>query len=167
MDRELSKEFEQLKGVEAMLTRMQEQTKEQLRLLRSSRHLVDRELYDLDAAIKIDELNRDLRETSLNLSIYQGHNLNSSDLVQAETDLYSQMNMEQSAKRVNDARMLKSYIDTLLTQLYEDSCQQGNAVNESFRRRIDEMKEAKTKLEQRHHEVYLNHLKNLTVAAGL
>lgn len=78
MDRELSKEFEQLKGVEAMLTRMQEQTKEQLRLLRSSRHLVDRELYDLDAAIKIDELNRDLRETSLNLSIYQGHNLNSS-----------------------------------------------------------------------------------------
>lgn len=63
------------------------------------------------------------------------------------------MNMEQSAKRVNDARMLKSYIDTLLTQLYEDCLQQGNAVNDSFRRRIDEMKEAKTKLEHRHHEV--------------
>lgn len=67
--------------------------------------------------------------------------------------MYSQLNMEQSAKRVNDARMLKSYIDKLLTQLYEDCLQQGNAVNESFRRRIDEMKEAKTKLEHRHHEV--------------
>ena len=76
------------------------------------------------------------------------------DVVQAETDMYSQMNMNDCAKRVNDARMLKSYIDTLLNQIYEDCCQQGNAVNESFRRRIDEIKEAKTKLEQRHHEVY-------------
>ncbi|XP_026291601.1 tektin-1 [Frankliniella occidentalis] len=152
VDRELTKEFELLKGVEAMLTRMQEQTKEQIRQLKASRHLIDRELHDLDAAIKIDEANRDLRESSLNLSLYQGNQLHSSDIVQAETDMYSQMNMEQSAKRVNDARMLKSYIDTLLTQLYEDSCQQGNAVNESFRRRIDEIKEAKTKLEQRHHE---------------
>lgn len=75
--------------------------------------------------------------------------------MQAETDLHSQMNMEQSAKRVNDARMLKSYIDTLLTQLYEDCCQQGYAVNEAFRRRIEEMKEAKTKLEHRHHEVLI------------
>lgn len=78
VDRELAKEFELLQGVENMLMRMQEQTKEQLRQLRATRHLIDRELQDLDAAIKIDEMNRDLRETSLNLSIYQGHQLNSS-----------------------------------------------------------------------------------------
>ena len=75
VDRELAKELELLRAVESMITRMQEQTKEQLRQLRATRHLIDRELHDLDAAIKIEEMNRDLRETSLNLSIYQGHNL--------------------------------------------------------------------------------------------
>lgn len=71
-----------------MLTRMQEQTKEQLRQLRATRHLIDRELHDLDAAIKIDEINRDLRETSLNLSIYQGNQLHPSYVVTIRNTLH-------------------------------------------------------------------------------
>lgn len=62
-------------------------------------------------------------------------------------------NFETAAKEKNSGVSLRSYVDTLLKQIIEDLWNQYNIVNEAFRRRIEETKEAKTKLELQHYEV--------------
>lgn len=63
------------------------------------------------------------------------------------------MNIERAAKEINSARQLRSYVDTLLKQVIEDLKDQWHTVNESFRDRIEQVKEAKSKLETQHFEV--------------
>lgn len=72
VDCELRKEREVLEGGISMLERMMEQVKEESRELRAQRYLLDRDLNALEEAIKIDEYNRQLRRTALNLSLYEG-----------------------------------------------------------------------------------------------
>lgn len=70
-----------------------------------------------------------------------------------EWEHFTRENIMRGAKEINSARTMRSYIDTLLTQVTEDLTEQANCVNEAFRRRIEETKEAKTKLEVQHSEV--------------
>lgn len=69
--------------------------------------------------------------------------------------MYTRQNIERAAKEINSARPLRAYVDTLLKQVIEDLSNQYNTVNEAFRRRIEETKEAKTKLEIQHSEVFI------------
>lgn len=61
-----------LYGAEMLLTRTLEQGNEQIRRLRSTIYFMDRDLEDKDNVLKIDEHNLELKETSLNLSMYHG-----------------------------------------------------------------------------------------------
>lgn len=62
-------------------------------------------------------------------------------------------NILAATKEVNSARPLRCYIDTIIKQTINDLIDQKNATDETFRRRIEETKEAKTKLELQHSEV--------------
>lgn len=70
-----------------------------------------------------------------------------------EWELFTRQNIERAAKEINSARPLRAFVDTLLKQVIDDLWNQYNTVNEAFRRRIEETKEAKTKLEIQHSEV--------------
>lgn len=70
-----------------------------------------------------------------------------------EWELFTRQNIERAAKEINSARPLRAFVDTLLKQVIDDLWNQYNTVNEAFRRRIEETKEAKTKLEMQHYEV--------------
>lgn len=76
-----------------------------------------------------------------------------SNITAEEWELFTQQNIERAAKEINSARPLRAYVDTLLKQVIEDLTNQYHAVNEGFRRRIEETKESKTKLELQHSEV--------------
>jgi tektin-1 len=78
------------------------------------------------------------------------------NITREEWDHFSKKFIECAAKDVNNARSLRSYIDMLLKQVTEDLLSQYNVTNESFRRRIQETREAKVKLENEHHEVIYN-----------
>lgn len=71
-----------------------------------------------------------------------------------EWEVFTRQNIERAAKEINSARPLRAYVDTLLKQVFDDLRNQYNVVNDSFRRRIEETKEAKTKLEMQHLEVF-------------
>lgn len=62
-------------------------------------------------------------------------------------------NIINASKEVNSAIPLRCYIDTIIKQAIDDLNDQKNATNEAFRRRIEETREAKTKLELQHAEV--------------
>ena len=63
-------------------------------------------------------------------------------------------NLLSASKELNGARPLRCYIDTILKQIIDDLKSQKIATDNAFRNRIDEIKEAKTRLELQHSEVF-------------
>lgn len=125
-----------------------------MRRLRSTIYFMDRDLEDKGNVHKIDLHNSSLNETSLNLSIYHGFApLDPANITLEEWEQYTRSNIEKAAKEINSARQLRSYVDTLLKQVAEDLQNQYHIVNEAFRKRIEEAKEIKLKLEVQHSEV--------------
>ncbi|XP_069673302.1 tektin-1 [Periplaneta americana] len=153
VESELLKEVETIEGAQSLLRRTLEQTNEQIRLLRSTKYFLDRDNEDKTNALNIDMYCASLQETSLNLSMYHGiAPLDGSNVTKEEWEHFSKQFIERAAREVNNARPLRSYIDTLLKQITEDLLNQYNITNEAFRRRIAETRETKIKLENEHHE---------------
>lgn len=154
VERELLKECEVIMGVENLLVRTLEQTQEQIRRLKASLYYMDHDLEDKENNLRIDRHNLTLRETNMNLSIYHGTSrLDPSTIELNEWEMQTNNNILAATKEVNSARPLRCYIDTIIKQTINDLIDQKNATDETFRRRIEETKEAKTKLELQHSEV--------------
>lgn len=62
-------------------------------------------------------------------------------------------NVVSANKEVNSAKQLRSYIDTIIMQTINNLNRQKDVTNEAFRQRIEQTREAKTKLELQHSEV--------------
>lgn len=72
VEKQLRKECEGIKCADRLMSQTLEHTKEQLRRLKSTVYFIDRDLEDKENNLRIDRHNYTLKETSLNLSIYQG-----------------------------------------------------------------------------------------------
>nr|CAI5860677.1 unnamed protein product [Callosobruchus analis] len=154
VERELKKELRVIEGAQSLLVRALQQANEQVRRLRSTIYFMDRDLEDKGNVLKIDTHNTSLTNTSLNLSIYHGFSpLDPATVTLQEWEKYTRRNIENGAKEINSARQLRSYVDTLLIQVIDDLRAQCHAVNNAFRRRIEELKGAKTKMEVQHAKV--------------
>ncbi|KAB0795166.1 hypothetical protein PPYR_12005 [Photinus pyralis] len=154
VERELLKETEILESAMSLLYRVMEQGNEQLRRLRSTIYFMDRDLEDKDNVLKIDAGNLSINQNSMNLSMYHGFTpLDPSNITAEEWEVFTRQNIARAAKEINSACCLRSYVNTLIGQVMEDLRNQADIVNEAFRRRIDEIKEAKTKLEVNHSEI--------------
>ena len=71
----------------------------------------------------------------------------------AEVARHEELNLQDCAKRVHNARLLRAYIEKLMRQLYDDCRNQKNATDQAFVMNIMEMKDLKKKIEERHKEV--------------
>ncbi|XP_017882422.2 tektin-1 [Ceratina calcarata] len=153
-EKELLKECEVIRGAESLLVRTLEQTQEQIRRLKATLYYMDHELEDKENNIRIDRHNLTLRETGLNLSIYHGASrLDPSTIELNEWEMQTNNNIVAASKEVNSARPLRCYIDRIIKQAVDDLTEQKHATDEAFRKRIEETKEAKTKLELQHSEI--------------
>ncbi|XP_054008593.1 tektin-1 [Hylaeus anthracinus] len=154
VDRELLKECEVIKGVENLLVRVLEQTQEQIRRLKATLYYMDHDLEDKENNLRIDRHNLTLKETGMNLSIYHGTSrLDLSTIELNEWEMQTNNNIDAASKEINSARPMRCYIDTIIKQSIDDLNDQKNATDNAFIRRIDETKEAKTKLELQHSEI--------------
>lgn len=70
-----------------------------------------------------------------------------------EWELQTNSNVVDANKQVNSAKQLRCYIDMIIKQTVDDLIRQKNITNEAFRQRIEQTREAKTKLELQHSEV--------------
>ncbi|KAL3268278.1 hypothetical protein HHI36_007400 [Cryptolaemus montrouzieri] len=154
VERELIKERQVLQEVVSLLTRTAEQAQEQIRRLRSTTYLMDRDLEAKENAEKIDKHNLLLRETSLNLSMYHGFTqLDCSNITKEEWELFTEKSIADASKEINCARQFRCYVDTILNQACKDLLNQYNLVQAAFNRRIAETKDVKMKLEVHHAEI--------------
>ncbi|KAF7402898.1 hypothetical protein HZH66_005165 [Vespula vulgaris] len=151
---ELLKECDVIKGAEILLTRILEQTQEQIRRLKATLYYMDHDLEDKENNLRIDKHNLTLKETSLNLSLYHGTaRLDPSVITLNEWEMQTNKNITAASKEMNSARPMRVYIDTMIKQTIDDLNSQKNATDEAFRKRIEETKEIKTKLEVQHSEI--------------
>ncbi|XP_049878432.1 tektin-1 [Pectinophora gossypiella] len=149
----LQQEVNTILGGQSLLTRVLEQLNEQMRRLRSTRYLLDRDLQYKQAAIDIDKGNLSLKHTDLCLSIYEGYaNLDPANISADEYNAYSAKNIQLAAREVTSARPIRIYVDTLLKQVIDDLWAAYRKCNHEFQERIEDTKRAKAKLEDMHRE---------------
>lgn len=151
VDKELRIELEINRNSIVHLEKVFSEIAEQIRRLRASIYLLDRDLLNKEKSLKIDQNNLILRENLIELQIYEGKNsldpFNSTD---PEWIKETQRNIEGTVKEINLAKSLRSYIDIILKQIVEDLENQVQRTNEAFRNRISEMRYMKVKLEGLH-----------------
>ncbi|KAF5308335.1 hypothetical protein FQR65_LT06226 [Abscondita terminalis] len=154
VERELKKECEMIESGQNLLRRTLEQANEQVRRLRATTYLMDRDLEDKSNVLKIDGQNLTINENSFNLSTYHGFApLDPANVTAEEWEAFTMGNILKCGQEISSARSLRVYTDILLKQVMEDLTSQYHTVNDAFRRRIEETKEAKAKLEANHSEI--------------
>lgn len=149
----LQQEITTILGGQSLLKRTLEQLNEQMRRLRATRYLLDRDLQYKQGAIDIDKSSLSLKPTDLCLSVYEGYsNLDPANISADEYNAYSGKNIQLAAREVTSARPIRILVDTILKQVIDDLWAAYNKCNHEFRERITDTKLAKAKLEDMHRE---------------
>ncbi|KXJ69483.1 tektin-1 [Aedes albopictus] len=151
--RELRKELDVMNGAIELLHKLMEQGVEQLRRLRATIYLLDRDLSNKEKSIQIDEKNVELRHNQMGMKVYDGTvPLDPYNNTDPEWIEVTNTNIENTAKEINSAQTLRSYIDQVLKQAAEDIRHQVGRTNAAFCKRIAEVRYTKIKLENVHKE---------------
>ncbi|NXE65950.1 TEKT1 protein, partial [Calcarius ornatus] len=148
VEQQLLKEVEVLQGIIALLGRTLEQTNEQIRRNRSAKYDLDMDLKDKFTALTIDDYCASLTNDTPHI-IYadnamklEGNFVSPEDWVD-----FTNINVEKADKQRNNSLALKALIDGILSQIANDMRKQWEMVNNAFRNRVKEVKDAKHKLE--------------------
>ncbi|KAF5289711.1 hypothetical protein FQR65_LT11765, partial [Abscondita terminalis] len=151
---ELLKEVDMIESVLDMLRRVLEESAEQIRRLRKCNYFFDCDLDDKDGEIKIDKHNLFINENNTKVAVRRDYiPSNPSNITVDEWAEFTKKKIEETADELNSARLIRSYINSLLKQIIDNLTLQYDTVNEAFRHRIEETKEAKSKFEFNHGEI--------------
>ncbi|KAK0174941.1 hypothetical protein PV327_010644 [Microctonus hyperodae] len=154
VEKDLRKEYEIINRSDSVFTRTLEHTNEQIRILKSLIYQIDSDLDSKDQSIELDEQNLKLKETGLNLSIYHGRApLDASCITLQEWGLHNDEIVMTTMKELNSTKVLRYYIDDIMKEIVGDLNEQKKKTDESFNKRINEIKEIKSALEMQHCEV--------------
>nr|XP_058902757.1 tektin-1 isoform X2 [Kogia breviceps] len=131
----------------ALLTRTLEDTSEQIRLNRSAKYSLEKDLRDKFTALTIDDICFSLNNNSPNIKY-------SEDVVRVEPNSvsledwldFSNTNVEKAEKQRNNSVTLKALVDRILSQTANDLSRQCDVVDTAFKNGLKETKDARDKL---------------------
>uniref|UniRef100_A0A8C8ZZB8 Tektin n=1 Tax=Prolemur simus TaxID=1328070 RepID=A0A8C8ZZB8_PROSS len=147
VEQELMKEAEIIRGVMALLTRTLEEDAEQIRLNRSAKYNLEKDLKDKFVALTIDDICFSLNNNSPNIRYSENVMRIEPNSVSLEDWLdFSTTNVEKADKQRNNSLMLKALVDRILSQTANDLCKQCDVVDTAFRNGLKESKDARDKL---------------------
>ncbi|XP_062965033.1 tektin-1 [Cynocephalus volans] len=147
VEQELIKEAEIIRGVMALLTRTLEETSEQVRLNRSAKYHLEKDLKDKFVALTIDDICFTLNNNSPNIRYSDNVVRIEPNSVSLEDWLdFSNANVEKADKQRNNSLALKALVDHILSQTANDLRQQCNVVDTAFKNGLKETKDARDKL---------------------
>lgn len=155
MDDDVDKELRKERGIICkcidILEKIFGETSEQIRRLRASIYLLDRDLANKEKSLTIDQNNLILRENQIDLYQYEGKtDLDPFNSTDPEWIRDTSKNLESTVKELGTSKQLRSYVDILLKQVIEDIENQVQRTNEAFKNRIGDMRYTKVKLEGLH-----------------
>ncbi|TGZ67217.1 hypothetical protein CRM22_004892 [Opisthorchis felineus] len=147
--KELCKEVEVYKGVQALLQKTLEQTKEQLRLNRKAIYNLKKDAGDKLSAQHIDEFALSLKSTDESLpGLKSGTLIDPNSFTTEEWQNFSHNTIQAGDKQLQNSQQLRSIIDGILQQIASDQRRQVEATNRALKKRIAETRDAKGKLEE-------------------
>ncbi|KAK1331525.1 hypothetical protein QTO34_009482 [Cnephaeus nilssonii] len=147
VEEELLKEYEIIQGVIALLTRTLEETTEQIRLNRSAKYYLEKDLKDKFVALTIDDICFSLNNNSPNIRYSENVVRVEPNSVSLEDWLdFSNTNVEKADKQRNNSLMLKSLVDRVLSQTASDLRRQCDVVDTALKNGLKETKDARDKL---------------------
>ncbi|KAM6174865.1 tektin-1 [Erethizon dorsatum] len=147
VEQELLKEAEITRGVMALLTRTLEEMSEQIRLNRSAKYNLEKDLKDKFTALTIDDICFSLNNNSPNIRCSENAVRIEPNSVSLEDWLdFSNANVEKADKQRNNSLTLKSLVDRILSQTASDLRKQHDVVDTAFENGLKETKDAKDKL---------------------
>ncbi|XP_040857649.1 tektin-1 [Ochotona curzoniae] len=147
VEQELLKEAEIIRGVLALLTRTLEQVTEQIRLNRSAKYNLEKDLKDKFVALTIDDICFSLNNNSPSIRYSDNAVRIEPNSVSLDDWLdFSNTNVEKADKQRNNSMALKALVDRILTQTADDLSRQCRVVDTAFRNGLKQIKDARDKL---------------------
>ncbi|XP_008853866.1 tektin-1 [Nannospalax galili] len=147
VEQELLKEAEIIRGVMALLTRTMEEVSEQIRLNRSAKYSLEKDLKDKFMALTIDDICFSLNNNSPNIKYSENAMRIEPNSVSLEDWLdFSNTNVEKADKQRNNSMALKTLVDCILSQTANDLRRQCDVVDTAFENGLKETKDARDKL---------------------
>ncbi|XP_029785088.1 tektin-1 isoform X2 [Suricata suricatta] len=147
VEQELVKEAEIIHGVTALLTRTLEEVSEQIRLNRSAKYNLEKDLTDKSVALTIDDVCFSLNNNSPNIQYSEGAGQVDPRSVSLEDWLdFSNANVEKAARQSHNSLALKALVDRVLSQTASDLRRQCDVVDTAFQNGLKETKDARDKL---------------------
>uniref|UniRef100_A0A3B4DSZ1 Tektin n=1 Tax=Pygocentrus nattereri TaxID=42514 RepID=A0A3B4DSZ1_PYGNA len=150
VERELLKEKDVIEGVITLLQRTLEQIIEQIRLNRSAKYYLEKDLRDKFQAERIDDFCSMLTSTSANVEEQIGaaqFTAGGAAVTPEEWESFSNVNISKAEKERNNSLSLRALVDSLLEQTAADMRQQHDATGTALELRIQETRTAKALLE--------------------
>lgn len=144
----LLKEINLIKSVQDLLKRTIDQTKAQVKANREAKYELQRDWSDKSDAYHIDDKCGRLKNESTDIQYYANSAKFEENASTPET--WAQFTHENIVKAERERMAsinLRSLIDNILNDTSNDLRNQCNAVNEAFHERLEEMNDAKCKLE--------------------
>ncbi|XP_010338053.3 tektin-1 [Saimiri boliviensis] len=147
VEHELIKEAEIIRGVMALLTRTLEEASEQIRMNRSAKYNLEKDLKDKFVALTIDDICFSLNNNSPNIRYSENAVRIEPNSVSLEDWLdFSNTNVEKADKQRNNSLMLKALVDRILSQTANDLRKQCDVVDTAFKNGLKDIKDARDKL---------------------
>ncbi|KAG9264883.1 tektin-1 [Astyanax mexicanus] len=150
VEKELLKEKEVIEGVMTLLQRTLEQIIEQIRLIRSAKYYLEKDLRDKFQANRIDDICSMLTVTSANAEEQIGtaqFTAGGSTVTPEEWENFSDMNIRKAEKEKNNSLSLRALVESLLEQTAADMQRQHRATGTALELRVHETRTAKDQLE--------------------
>ncbi|XP_006863346.1 PREDICTED: tektin-1 isoform X2 [Chrysochloris asiatica] len=147
VEQELIKESEVLQGIMALLTRTLEEITEQIRLNRSAKYNLEKDLKDKFVALTIDNICFSLHNNSPNIRFSENvTRIEPNSVSMGDWLDFANTNVEKADKQRNNSLTLKVLVDRILSQTANDLCRQCDVVDTAFKNGLKETKDAKDKL---------------------
>ncbi|TSK49663.1 Inositol polyphosphate 5-phosphatase K [Bagarius yarrelli] len=150
VEKELLKEKDVIEGVTALLRRILEQIVEQIRLNRSAKYFLEKDLRDKFQAQNIDDFCFLLSSTTATAEMQAGARQSPNEGVAVtpqEWETFSSVNIDKAEKERNNSASLRMLVENLLAQMTADVRKQHQATNSALILHIQETRSAKTRLE--------------------
>ncbi|XP_039256784.2 tektin-4-like [Styela clava] len=156
---QLLKEVDLIKSVQDLLKRTIEQTENQIRMNRDAKHNLELDWSDKLDAHNIDDKCGRLNNQSTDIQYHPNSAKFEDNSSTPETwAQFTHDNIVRAERERMASINLRSLIDNVLHDTSDDMREQCNSVNEAFAKRVEEMNDAKTKLE--------NHLQKVLIEIG-
>lgn len=144
----LNKEVEIISKVQDLLKRTHENADRQIKLNRGSKHKLTMDWSDKVQAYELDTKCANLNNNSTEIQYKEGSA--KLDAMQSNPETWAEFSHDNIVRAEHEkmaSQQLRKLIDQILTDTSNDMREQCNTVNTEFAKRIEEMNDAKTKME--------------------